>query len=245
MEFYKLMQGYLRQKRYIAKSDYASSVENYRTVIDFFAVMEQSGMMENFCSANRVTVDEVRAAIDLFVNAEAYIDQHNDEYVALTMEEEKEYLDHILKDVDPNILLDEDQRKVVLTDEDYCMVIAGAGAGKTTTVAAKVKYLVEKKEIQPSQILVVSFTNKAVDELKEKIQKDLGIDCHIATFHSVGNEIIQENTPEEKLNIVDNSRLYFVIRDYFRNSIMQNESMVNKLIMFLRPILTRPTKGMI
>lgn len=40
---------------------------------------------------------------------------------------------------------DEDQRRVVLTDEDYCLVIAGAGAGKTTTVAAKVKYLVDKK----------------------------------------------------------------------------------------------------
>ena len=45
---------------------------------------------------------------------------------------------NILKDVDPVIMLDADQRKVILTDEDYCLVIAGAGAGKTTTVAAKV-----------------------------------------------------------------------------------------------------------
>jgi DNA helicase-4 len=44
--------------------------------------------------------------------------------------------------VDPNISLDDDQRRAILTDEDYCLVIAGAGAGKTTTVAAKVKYLV-------------------------------------------------------------------------------------------------------
>ena len=79
---------------------------------------------------------------------------------------------------------DEDQRRVVLTDEDYCLVIAGAGAGKTTTVAAKVKYLVDKKEIDPSQILVVSFTNKAVNELKDRIQKELDIPCPIATFHS-------------------------------------------------------------
>lgn len=45
------------------------------------------------------------------------------------------------------------------------LVIAGAGAGKTTTIAAKVKYLVEKKHIEPDQILVISFTNKAVGEL--------------------------------------------------------------------------------
>ncbi len=87
----------------------------------------------------------------------------------------------ILKSVDSKILLDEDQRRVILTDEDYCLVVAGAGAGKTTTVAAKVKYLVEKREINPSQILVISYTNKAVSELKEKINDDLGIACPIAT----------------------------------------------------------------
>ena len=74
-------------------------------------------------------------------------------------------------------MLDDDQRKVVLTDEDYCLVIAGAGAGKTTTVAAKVKYLVEKKDIKPQEILVVSFTNKAVGELKEKINIHLLNTC--------------------------------------------------------------------
>ena len=40
------------------------------------------------------------------------------------MVEEKEYLDNVLKAVDPVVVLDEDQRKVVLTDEDYCLVIA-------------------------------------------------------------------------------------------------------------------------
>ena len=133
---------------------------------------------------------------------------------------EKEYLDNILKSIDPTILLDEDQRRVVLADEDYCLVIAGAGAGKTTTVAAKVKYLVDKKKIDPSQILVVSFTNKAVKELKEKIQGALGIECPIATFHSTGNAVIQKSSPKDKMNIVDKSKLYFVIRDYFHNSII-------------------------
>ena len=60
-------------------------------------------------------------------------DKHNDDYITQAMEDNKEYLDNILKTVDPAIMLDEDQRKVVLTDEDYCLVIAGAGAGKTTT----------------------------------------------------------------------------------------------------------------
>ena len=100
-------------------------------------------------------------------------------------------------------MLDEDQRRVVLTDEDYCLVIAGAGAGKTTTVAAKVKYLVEKKGVDPHKILVVSFTNKAVGELREKINQQLKIDSPITTFHSTGNAILHKDDVD-KLNIVQN-----------------------------------------
>ena len=51
------------------------------------------------------------------------------------------------------------------------------------------------------------------------------------------------NTPAEKLNIVDNSRLYFVIRDYFRGSVMQNEGIVNKLIMFFASYFDAPYEG--
>lgn len=87
------------------------------------------------------------------------------------METDKHYLDTVLSKVDPAISLDEEQRKLVLTDEDYMLVVAGAGAGKTTMVAAKVKYLVEKKCVKPEQILVISFTNKAVGERQDKINK--------------------------------------------------------------------------
>lgn len=138
--------------------------------------------------------------------------------------------------------MDEDQRRVILTDEDYCLVIAGAGAGKTTTVAAKVKYLVEKKGIEPSQILVLSFTNKAVQELRDKLNRDLAIDCPIATFHSTGNAILRKQSPE-KLNIVDSSKLYFVLQDYFKSSILKNESLVNNLILFFASYFDAPYEG--
>lgn len=241
--FVKMMDSLLREKVYIAKSDYAAKVKAYESIIGFFKVLESSGVVDNYCNRNGISEKEIHNAIDLYENVATYIDRHNDNYITQAMEESKDYLDNILKAVDPVVVLDEDQRKVVLTDEDYCLVIAGAGAGKTTTVAAKVKYLVDKKNISPSQILVVSFTNKAVNELKEKIQGALGIECPIATFHSTGNAIIHKHSPEEKLNIVDNSRLYFVIRDYFRGSIMQNESAVNKLIMFFASYFDAPYEG--
>lgn len=239
----KYMDDILKLNKYIAKSDYCNELLEFKEDIHFFMVLKNSEMLEAFCQKNNVELAEIEKIIDVYSNYESHIDRHNEEFVSNRMLEEKEYLDYILKSVDPKILLDDDQRRVIITDEDYCLVIAGAGAGKTTTVAAKVKYLVERRSIDPTQILVVSFTNKAVRELKEKINDELEIKCPIATFHATGNAIIHKNAPEEKLNIVDNSKLYFVIRDYFRGSILKNENVVNKLILFFASYFDAPYEG--
>lgn len=243
LECGKYIKTLLNADRYIARSEYSKQISDFSSDIEFFSVLKQSGMFDDFCKKNNLSPGRINGIMDSYGNIQELIDEHNDKFVSESMIKEKDYLDNILKQVDPNIVLDEDQRRVVLTDEDYCLVIAGAGAGKTTTVAAKVKYLVDKKGIDPSQILVVSFTNKAVNELKDHIQKELDIPCPIATFHSTGNAIIHKNSPDEKLNIVDQSKLYFVIRDYFRNSIMRNGSAVNNLIMFFASYFDAPYEG--
>lgn len=232
-----LIESLLESKHYVARSEYRSIIAEYEDIIEYFTVLKNSGMLSSFCEKNGIDKLIVEEVIYQYLNINQLVDDANEKFVCLQMETDKLYLDNVLKEVDSNIVLDMDQRRVILTDEDYCLVIAGAGAGKTTTVAAKVKYLVDKKNIDPKQILVVSFTNKAVKELKEKIQDSLGIECPIATFHSTGNAIIHKNSPNEKLNIVESYKLYFVIRDYFRGSILKNESIVNKLIMFLHLIL--------
>ncbi len=233
----------LKQDKYIAKSEYRVEKEAYDTIVESFSVLKKSGMLEDFCKKEGLSIEKTERILEVYDNIEKYVDKHNDEYVASELVKDKDYLDTVLQSIDSSIMLDDDQRRVVLTDEDYCIVIAGAGAGKTTTVAAKVKYLVDKQNIDPKQILVISFTNKAVNELKDKIQKGMGIECPIATFHSTGNAIIHVNSPEEKLNIVEQTRLYFVIRDYFRESVMRNESVVNKLIMFFASYFDAPYEG--
>jgi DNA helicase-4 len=145
----------------------------------------------------------------------AWVRAHNARYLERALEEERDYLDHVLDAVDPQIRLDQAQRRMVLTDEDNCLVIAGAGAGKTTSVAAKVKYLVDRKGVKPEEILVISFTNKAVEELRARIQRDLGIPCPICTFHSAGNAVLHMQNPE-RVNIVDADKKFFVVRDYLR-----------------------------
>lgn len=241
-EIYNLkdkLEDILGQDTFIAKSDYASWMPSYGRTIDYFAVLTDSGSLENYCRENGASVSDVEKICQMYVDIEKIVDHHNEAYIKKVLKTEKEYLDNILKDVDSNILLDEEQRKVVLNDEDYCLVIAGAGAGKTTTVAAKVRYLVEKKNIDPAQILVISFTNKAVQELQDKINKDLKIDCPISTFHSTGYAILNRHSPE-KFNIVDSNKLYYVIQDYFRGNILKDEVMVRNLIMFFASYFDAP-----
>ena len=187
LDLKKYIDSLLASDKYIAKSDYLAPIKQYRPTIDFFDILKNSGMLADFCQRNGISLPEVQNTTAAYTEIEKRVDQLNEEFITKSLTTEKEYLDNILKPVDPAVSLDDDQRRVVLTDEDYCLVIAGAGAGKTTTVAAKVKYLVDRQGIKPSQILVVSFTNKAVNELKEKIQSALGIPCPIATFHSTGN----------------------------------------------------------
>lgn len=62
------------------------------------------------------------------------IEEHNRVFIKNKLIEYKEYFDHIYDEINPNIQLDINQRIAILTDEDYNLVIAGAGSGKTTTM---------------------------------------------------------------------------------------------------------------
>jgi len=229
----------LSSDKFIAKSEYLKFLEERKDAVSYFKQLNIDNILKTFCSKNNISTELVLETIDKIENIKKLISQHNKAFIEEKLITEREYLDNILKEIDPNIMLDEDQRKVVLTDEDYCLVIAGAGAGKTTTVAAKVKYLVEKKNIKPEEILVVSFTNKAVGELKERIQKQLGIDCPITTFHSTGNAILHKEN-DDKLNIVQNEKLYFVLEDYFRDTVLQNQKLLDDLIQFFATYFDEP-----
>ncbi len=82
--------------------------------------------------------------------------------------------------------LDEQQINAVLCDKKYEQVVAGAGAGKTMTVTAKVRYLTDCLDVDPKDILVLSLSRATVAELKEKIKPK----CRISTFHALGYTIL-------------------------------------------------------
>ena len=177
---------------YISKKDYIYKKDEISNVVKELLFLDKKSLLVTWCKNNKTSYKKLKILIAEYCNTETLIEQHNTEYVKIHLKTDKDYLDNILSKDDPNIKLDEEQRKVVLSDEDYTLVVAGAGAGKTTTIEAKVKYLVEIKQIDPSRILIVSFTRKATDELKERFNK-LEIPVNISTFHSIGNTIIKDN----------------------------------------------------
>ena len=109
------------------------------------------------------------------------------------------YIDKMFKEVDENIVLDDEQKEVVLDESQNLIVIAGAGTGKTTTISAKVKYLVDVKKIKPEEILIISFTNKAITELKNRINIEFKIPAVISTFHKLAYDMIKEEDQRYKI----------------------------------------------
>jgi len=84
------------------------------------------------------------------------------------------------------------QREAVLHDEDNALVLAGAGTGKTSTLVAKVGYLLRKELARPEELLLLAFTRKAADELRERLKRTFSVSVPVRTFHSLGLEILAQ-----------------------------------------------------
>ena len=70
--------------------------------------------------------------------------------------------------------LNNKQKEAVLAVDGPCLVIAGAGSGKTKVLTHKIAYIIQEKGIKPWNILAITFTNKAANEMKERVGKLLG-----------------------------------------------------------------------
>lgn len=178
----------------------------------------------------RIDVDGLKLFIRRMNTLDENIVSHNEEYVERILEREKDYFDTILADIDPNIRLDDEQRRAVIIDDDYCLLVAGAGAGKTTTMAAKVKYLVEKKHVNPEEVIVISYTNKAIGELKERINKGLNIPAKICTFHAFAFDIVKRFSVEPpEINFSS----FKIVFDMLEKAIFNNKRLMRNLVLFL------------
>ena len=90
--------------------------------------------------------------------------------------------------------LNNKQYEAVTNTEGPCLVIAGAGSGKTKVLTHKIAYLIKEKDVKPWNILSITFTNKAANEMKERIVNlvgDVATDIWMGTFHSICVRILR------------------------------------------------------
>src|SRR5690606_33174124 len=92
--------------------------------------------------------------------------------------------------------LNDRQREAVLHTGGPLLILAGAGSGKTRVLTHRIAYLIEEKEVFPGNILAITFTNKAANEMKERVASLLDGDVDniwMGTFHSIGVRILRRD----------------------------------------------------
>ena len=120
-------------------------------------------------------------------------------------------------------LLNERQYEAVTSTSKYLRIIAGAGSGKTRVLTYRIAYLIDTFGYYPSSILAITFTNKAAQEIRERIEKTLNvghIKMSISTFHSFCSRVLREeckaiNYPSS-FSIIDEDDQKKIIKDIIK-----------------------------
>lgn len=140
----------------------------------------------------------------------------------------QKYMDCHLGEIEPidGRVLDNDQKEAILKDEKSLLVIAGAGSGKTLTLIGKVKYLLEVKNVDPKDILILSYSKPTVEDLKKKF-KNISSEVCIKTFHSLGYEILV-HLENKKLMVED--QLNSIVESYFRDELKKDKEALRNIV---------------
>lgn len=152
--------------------------------------------------------DNIEEFLSTYKNLENEINKYNEKFV----KEEKDRFFNLFSNID-NKSLDEQQQTVCVRNQNATLVVAGAGTGKTLTICGKVKYLLSKG-INANEVLLISFTNKACDELSERLKKISNANITAQTFHKFALSVIND-----KVKIADENYANRIIREIFRELI--------------------------
>lgn len=156
------------------------------------------------------------------------LEDYNNYVINNTYKKNKRYFNAILSNYNSKIKLDYDQIKSILEEEDYSLVLSGPGTGKTTSLISKIKYLVDKKKINPKKILVLAYNKNTSKELNDILNLDLNININVKTFNNIGLDIINKLYSDFNPYVVDNNIRDNIFLEWFDNYVYKDK--INEFI---------------
>ena len=182
VEVDEALQALLRADRYVRRS---AMGEAHQRLVS--SVARSGGIVARYLSGPAA---ESRSRLEALVPAdsvEALRDEANQRFVSERV--------HDVADASQAAVgarLTGEQAEAVATDEDVTLVLAGAGTGKTTVIAAKVAHLALNEGVDPDQILVLAYNNKAQAEIAGRLPEELS-KVDVMTFHAFGRQVVIES----------------------------------------------------
>lgn len=216
-EFFNLLNAC--ENNYITQKTQKILFRKYKPVYCFFRINLKNKKIKKF--------------LKLYSNLESYIQVQNSIY----LKNQLQTYENLLNNIDGKSL-DLQQKMAVLSDETNNLVIAGAGSGKTLTISGKVKYLIESKKAKTDEILLISFTDKAVKEMTERLHR-INIDVQAKTFHKLGLDIIT-HFQQMRPTIATGEFLEHIISDYFKKDILNFPEQIKYILEFMSGYLYIP-----
>ena len=135
--------------------------------------------------------------------------------------------------------LNDKQYESVINTDGPCLVIAGAGSGKTKVLTHKIAYLMQEKDIKPWNILAITFTNKAANEMKERVEALVGDDAKdmwIGTYHSICVKILRRFIDrigfDHSFVIFDTSDQRALIKECLKDLQIDDKMFTDRIVQF-------------
>ena len=136
-----------------------------------------------------------------------------------------------------------EQRLSVVVDEDATLVLAGAGSGKTSVIAAKAAYLVKAGIRQPEEILLLAFAKNAAEEMSERVEARSGVPIVARTFHAFAYDIIgivEGSRPALADHAADDMAFTNLIKQILRDLVYRLSEVSKAIIQFFAHFLVEP-----
>ncbi len=135
--------------------------------------------------------------------------------------------------------LNEAQCKAVTTDNPRLLILAGAGSGKTRALVHRMAWYVQQKGLLPSEILAVTFTNKAAKEMQHRLSQLIQVDPRslwVGTFHAIAHRLLRYHSQEANLpdnfQIIDSEDQLRLIKQIVKQQGFDEESMPAKKVSY-------------